>query len=83
MCTGFKAFAFLRANDDPTILDFMKRKTYKYTDHYIQNKFLRLLASRHLRRIAGNITEAGYFALESDEVTDCSNKEQVIVCLGG
>ena len=39
------------------------------------------MALSHLRKIAANINEAGYFCLESDEVTDASNKEQVIVCL--
>ena len=78
--SNFHQLLLLRANDHPTILDFIKCKTYKYTDHNIQNEFLRLLASRHLRRIAGDIAEAGYFAVEFDEVTDCSNKEQGIVC---
>ena len=34
-----------------------------------------------MRRIAADIKAAGYFALEADEVTDCSNKEQVVVCI--
>lgn len=59
----------------------MKRKTNKYTDHHIQNELLKILGNRHLRKIAKDINDAGYFALESDEVTDSSNKEQVIVCL--
>ena len=76
--SNFHQLLLLRAKDDPTILDIMKRKTNKYTDHHIQNEFL---AHRYLRKIASNINEAGYFALESDEVADSSNKEQVIVCL--
>ena len=71
----------MRAKDDPTILDIMKRKTNKYTDHHIQNELLKILGHRHLRKIAKDINDAGYFALESHEVTDSSNKEQVIVCL--
>ena len=78
--SNFHQLLLLRAKDDPTILDIMKRKTNKYTDHHIQNELLKILANRHLRRIAKDINEAGYFALESDEVTDSSNKEQVIVC---
>ena len=75
--SNFHQLLLLRA----TIFDIMKRKTNKYTDHHIQNELLKILAHRHLRKIAMNINEAGYFALESDEVTDSSNKEQVIVCL--
>ena len=42
----------LRAKDDPTILDIMKRKTNKYTDHHVQNELLKILGHRHLRKIA-------------------------------
>lgn len=53
----------------------------KYTDHHIQNKLLQILALGHQCKIVADINEAGYFRLDSDEVTDSSNKEQVIVCL--
>lgn len=56
----------------------MQRKTRKYTDHHIQNELMQI---NHIRKIAAMINEAGYFSLESDEVTDTSNKEQVIMCL--
>ena len=42
---------------------------------------MKYVALDHLRRIADSIRQAGYFALEADEVTDVANKEQVIVCL--
>ena len=59
----------------------MKRKTNKYTDHIIQDELIKYMALSHLRRIAADIKEARYFALEADEVTDSSNKEQLVVCL--
>ena len=65
----------------PTTLEFMKHKTKKYTDHHIQDELLKILALGHLRSIATTINQSGYFSHESDEVTDSSNKEQVIVCL--
>ena len=79
--SNFHQLLLLRAKDDPSILDIMQRKTRKYTDHHIQNELLQILALGHLRKIAADINEAGYFTLESDQVTDSSNKEQVIVCL--
>ena len=79
--SNFHQLLLLRAKDDPGILDIMKRKTHKYTDHNIHNELLQIMTLNHLRRIAAMITEAGYFALEADEVTDASNLEQVIVCL--
>ena len=77
----FHQLLLLRARDDPGILDIMKRKTHKYTDHNIHNELLQIMALNHLCTIAAMITEAEYFALEADEVTDVSNHEQVIVCL--
>ena len=39
------------------------------------------MALQHLRTIPDEIRKSGYFVLQSDEVTDASNKEQVILCL--
>ena len=53
---------------------------WKYTDHHIWNKFLlQILALGHLHKIVTSIRESGYFSLEADEVTDTSNKEQLVV----
>lgn len=79
--SNFYQLLLLRAKDDPDILEVMQRKTRKYTDHHIQNELMQIMALSHLRKIAAMITESGYFTLESDEVTDASNHEQVIVCL--
>jgi len=61
------------------MLDIMTCKTNKYTDHHIQDELIKLMAHSHLRRIAGDIKAAGYFAVEADEVTDSSNEEQAVV----
>ena len=79
--SNFCQLMLLRANDDPGMLEIMKRKTNKYTDHHIQDEVIKLLAHSHLRRITADIKAAGYFAVEADEVTDSSNKEQVVVCI--
>ena len=39
------------------------------------------MAFGHLRKIASEVTAAVFFALLSDEVTNCANREKVIVCL--
>ena len=79
--SNFYQLLLLRVKDDTGILEIMQCKTRKYTDHHIQNELMQIMAVNHLRKIAAMITEAGYFSLEADEVTDSSNKEQVIVCL--
>ena len=38
------------------------------------------MALHILRNIAKSIQQAKYFTIMADEVTDCSNKEQVAVC---
>ena len=73
--SNFHQLMLLLASDDPGISDIMKRKTRKYTDHHIQNELLKFVALGHLRRISSEIRDSGYFALESDEVTDSSNQE--------
>ena len=56
----------LRANDDETILNIMKLKMRKYTDHHIQNEILQIMALQCLRTIVNEIRKLGYFVLESD-----------------
>ena len=34
-----------------------------------------------VHKIAGTIEDARYFSLMADEVTDSSNREQVVICL--
>ena len=60
----------------------MKWKTCKFTGQYIQDKLMKIVACCHLSKISDLIRDAGYFILEADEVTDLSNKEQLIICLG-
>ena len=79
--SNFHQLLLLHSKDDPNIIEIMKRKTHKYTDHHIHNEFINLIAMDHLRTVSKDITQYGYFALECDEVTDSSNCEQVIVCL--
>ena len=48
-------------NDNATILNIMKQKTYKCTDHHIQNEILKIVALQHLSTIAKEIRNSGYF----------------------
>ena len=47
----------------------------------IQNELIKVMSINVLRKIVVSIQEAKYFSLMADEVTDISNKEQVVVCL--
>ena len=59
----------------------MEKKTDKYCCHQIQNELLDVMANTITRNIANKIIEAKYFSLMADEVTDVSNREQVVVCM--
>ena len=65
--SNFHQSMLLQANDNASILNMMKQKTRKYTDHHVQNEILQIMADE--------IRNSGYFVLECDEVTDASNKE--------
>jgi len=78
--SNFYQLLLLRSKDDPHIKEILQHKTHKYTDHSIQDEFLKLISKDHLHKIEDNIRCAGYFAIKCDEVTDSSNHEQVMVC---
>ena len=81
MNSNFHELCLLCAQDDQSIITVMCIKTHRYPDHHIQDEFSNLLARNHLRRIASYVNEAGYFALQAEEVTDSSIQEQVVVCI--
>ncbi|KAL5499510.1 hypothetical protein EMCRGX_G010944 [Ephydatia muelleri] len=56
-------------------------KQDKYTSPQIQNELLQTMALSIIRDIALSIREAKYFTIMADEVTDASNREQVVVIL--
>ena len=78
--SNFHQLLLLRANDDPAIKEMLTKKTDKYTSGSMQNELLQTMALSVVRGIATSIREAKYFAIMADEVTDASNREQVVLC---
>ena len=58
-----------------------QKKKDKYTCHQVQNKMLKVMALSNLRKIAGDLSQARYFCIMSDECTDASNREQLVICI--
>ena len=79
--SNFVQLLHLRSIDDPSIHQYMQKKTDKYCSHQIQNELLEVMANKINREIADQIRQAKYFAVMADEVTDASNREQVVVCM--
>ena len=71
----------LRAEEDPSISEWLARKANKYTSHEIQDEFLRIMAHQILRQIASNLQMSPFLTIMADETTDASNYEQVTIVL--
>ena len=71
----------LRGLDDIRVLDWVKRKSDKYTSPDVQNEMLEIMSKMVLRKIITNIQNALFYAIMVDETTDCSNQEQVVLVL--
>ena len=63
------------------MLDWLKKKTNKYTSPEIQNEILKLMALQVLREVAANLHSTTFYTIMVDETTDVSNDEQVVLCL--
>ena len=70
----------LRACDDPKLVDWLKKKSDKYTSPDIQNEILQIMALEILRDIATNLQNAPFFTIMADEATDSANKEELVLC---
>lgn len=64
--------------DDANIMKHLECHSDKYTCHQVQNEIIKIMA---LRKSATDFHTSMYFSLMADEVTDSSNREQVVVCL--
>ena len=71
----------LRGEDDPRFLQWLQRKTNKYTSAEMQNEILKILSLQGLRKIASKLHEEPFYTIMVDETTDVTNREQVVICL--
>ena len=71
----------LRGEDDSKLLEWMKKRTNKYTSAEMQNEMLQVIALRILREIAQDIRNSTFFSIMADETTDKSNREQVVIVI--
>ena len=71
----------LRSEDNPSLTDWMKKKTNKYSSHEIQNEIIQVMALRVLHDIAASIQNAPFLTMMVDETTDASSIEQVVILL--
>ena len=77
---NFTQLLRLKAVDQLHLLTWLEYKTDKYTSPRVQNEILTVMASTIIQIISVTIQKARYFSVMADEVTDSSNKEQVVIC---
>ena len=53
--SNFLQLLRLKAEDDPYLLEWLKRKTNKYTSHEIQNDIMKVMALNVLRGITSSL----------------------------
>ena len=70
---------YLCEADDPQMLSPLRQWKEIYTSPQVQNRLLRVMAVQILREIAAIIRKGKFFSIMLDEVTDVSNKDQVII----
>ena len=78
---NFTQLVYLHGAEDPQFRSRLQQKRDRYMSPQIQNELIKVMSINVLRKIVVSIQEAKYFSLMADEVTDISNKEQVVVCL--
>ena len=79
---NFPQLLQLRSNDIPSLSSFLNGKVRrKYLSHENQNEILKLMADTVLRDIISRVSDAKYFSVIGDEVTDVAGKQQLGICL--
>ena len=75
--SNFSQLLSMKANDDPNLASWLKRKENVYTSATIQNEIIKIMGIHVLRDIATCVETSPFFAIMADERTDKANKEQV------
>ncbi|XP_062523370.1 zinc finger MYM-type protein 1-like [Corticium candelabrum] len=79
--SNFKQLMRLKACDCAEVLEWMDKKTNKYTSPDIQNECLLLMALHILRQVSNSSCRNGFYTIMADECTDVANKEQFTICI--
>ena len=79
MNSNFHQLLNLRAQENPEIIEWLRKRDEKYTSPEIQNELLEAMALGMMRQISANIQNATFFTIMADETADVSNKEQLCI----
>ena len=71
----------LKGEDDPAMLEWLKRKVNKYTSHEIQNDIIKVMAMHVLKNVATSLQQSPFLTLMMDVTTDISYNEQTTIVI--
>ena len=80
--SNFHYLLNVRAQENPEIIEWHRRRDEKYTSPEIQNELLEAMALGMMPQISANIQYATFFTIMADETADLSNQEQLAICIG-
>ena len=78
--SNFIQLLLLSSNDDKQIKEWVQKKIDKYTSPVIQNELIKIMALKAAETISENLQATPFYTIMADKTTDCSNKEQFVVC---
>ena len=79
--SNFHQLLNLRAQENPEIIEWLRKRDEKYTSPEIQNELLQAMALGMIWQISANIQNATFFTIMADEIADVSKKEQLVICI--
>lgn len=79
--SNYMQLLLLRAEDDPRIFEWLRKKTDKYTSGDMQNEMMKVMAQLVLDEVKISLYKSPFWTIMVDETTDSSNREQVVICM--
>ena len=79
--SNFHQLLKLWAQENPKLIEWLRKDPEKYTSPEIQNELLEEMALGMMRQImSANIQNAMFITIMADKTADISNKEQLVIC---
>ena len=79
--SNFHQLLKLWAQENPEIIEWLRKRDDIYTSPAIQNEMLEAMALGTMLQISANIQNVQFFTIMVDETADVSNKEQLVICI--
>ena len=78
---NFQQLLQLKAEEDPNLVEWLRRKENVYTSPEIQNEIIKVMGLHILRDVSADLQGSPFLTVMADETTDSANREQVTLIL--